>query len=98
MLSLSDLGRFHRLCSDHKDAVTNSKICGCFCCCRTFNPKDIREWIDKGTTAICPKCGVDSVLPESDLYNVSDKKFLRDMEDYWFGISKMVKKMKRKKK
>ena len=36
--------------------------CGCFYCCKTFNIGDVDEFVDDGKTAICPKCGIDSVL------------------------------------
>lgn len=44
--------------------------CGCFYCCETFEPAEITEWIDptaddpqSGETALCPRCGIDSVIP-----------------------------------
>lgn len=36
--------------------------CGCYYCLRKFNPEDIREYIDDGTTPLCPYCGIDSVI------------------------------------
>ena len=35
------------------------------------------------TTALCPRCEIDSVLPESGEYPLT-KDFLRRMYDYWF--------------
>jgi hypothetical protein len=37
--------------------------CGCYYCLRTYSPKEIREWVDGQETALCPKCGIDSVVP-----------------------------------
>lgn len=46
--------------------IKNSKVCGCFNCCRVFRPQDIKEWCDNDgrgdPTAICPNCGLDSVI------------------------------------
>lgn len=79
----------HKLSSDHKKDVVASKLCGCFYCVSTFDPSFIKEWIDGGQTALCPKCGIDSVLPESTSY-VLDVEFLSDMYGHWFNISEFV--------
>jgi hypothetical protein len=40
-----------------------------FYCKRTFLPTKIKGWCDKnasnGPTALCPKCGIDSVIGKS---------------------------------
>jgi hypothetical protein len=55
----------------------------------TFPSSKIREWINKGgkghATALCPRCGIDSVLPGS-LVKLS-RPMLDAMSDYWFGVS-----------
>lgn len=76
----------HKDCSGHKDEILASKLCGCFCCERTFSSSEIEEWIEvnfsDGETAICPKCGIDSVL--SSKYPIEDKQFLHEMNNFWF--------------
>ena len=81
------LGTAHLYSANHKDELQNDKKCGCFYCLSIFDPKEIQEWVDlenggKGT-ALCPYCGVDSVIGESSGYPVT-KEFLREMHDYWF--------------
>ncbi len=48
--------------------LKESKRCGCYYCCRIYSPEEIIEWIEEKhsrvLTAVCPKCGVDAVLPE----------------------------------
>jgi len=43
-----------------------SELCGCFYCLAMFPPSQVSEWIDEvddiGTTAMCPKRGIDSVI------------------------------------
>ncbi|MFA5024187.1 MAG: hypothetical protein WC523_04485 [Patescibacteria group bacterium] len=46
---------------------------------------EIDEWIDCGQTALCPRCGVDSLLP--GFWGMSDVEFLREMNCYWFKLS-----------
>ena len=54
--------------------------CGCFRCQATFVAGDVRQWVDQGMTALCPRCGVDAVLP-----GVTDATTLRDLHDCRFG-------------
>ncbi|RLZ06376.1 hypothetical protein [Faecalibacter macacae] len=75
----------HDKSSSHKSEILNGKLCGCFYCEQTFSPQEILEWIEEpngGETAICPKCGIDSVL--SSEFPISDKEFLDEMNKYWF--------------
>ncbi len=76
----------HTGSSLHKEEVMASNLCGCFYCEQTFPPTEIEEWIDesqaKGETAICPKCGIDSVLSSS--FPITDKQFLTEMHSLWF--------------
>lgn len=39
--------------------------CGCFYCLKIFNPKEIKKWCDSEKTAICPYCGIDSIIYDS---------------------------------
>ena len=74
--------------SDHRDEILAGDSCGCFCCCSTFRPSDIKEWTDKRKgewrTALCPKCGTDSVLGNKSGYPITRESLAR-MKDYWFG-------------
>lgn len=50
------------------DAIASSTECGCCYCLERYNPKEIVEWCDKqhpSPTAICPRCGIDAVIPDS---------------------------------
>src|SRR2546429_438449 len=70
--SFSDevLWEAHRHSALHAEEIGRSAVCGCFYCRNTFAPTEIREWVDDqnvgegrtGRTALCPKCGIDSVL------------------------------------
>ena len=69
----------------NKEELKNSTGCGCFYCLRIFSPQEITEWIlDKGgETALCPFCGIDSVLGDSAGYPVTEE-FMSKMKEYWF--------------
>ena len=50
------------------DAIMISTECGCCYCLQRYNPKEVVEWCDKqhsSPTAICPRCGIDAVVPDS---------------------------------
>jgi hypothetical protein len=83
-----DVRSAHEHSTDHRTEVERSAACGCFYCCRRFAPGDILEWVDegpdgKGQTAICPWCGIDSVIGDLSGFDISDE-FLGKMKTYWF--------------
>ncbi len=79
MKTVYDLKKIHYECGWHEEAIKVSKLCGCFGCRRIFLSSEIEEWIDEskdcprgpGRTAVCPKCGIDTVLPESKQYEIT---------------------------
>ncbi len=78
----------HFYSSNHKAALEKDKVCGCFYCIRTFDPAEIEEWIidergDPKGTAICPHCGIDSIIGESSGYPIT-QEFLAKMKNEWF--------------
>lgn len=78
----------HRHCANHRVAMLESAACGCFCCCSIFSPNDILDWVDEddeghGRTALCPKCGIDAVLPANAGFEISPE-FLARMKAHWF--------------
>ena len=47
------------------DQLERSDSAGCFHCEVTFPVSAISEWIDDAETALCPVCGVDSVIGDA---------------------------------
>lgn len=82
-MKIDDLKNAHKYSSYHKEQLSNAKHCGCFYCTRIFDPKEIVDWCDNGQTAVCPYCGIDSILPENDAFPIS-KEFLMQMRKHWF--------------
>lgn len=75
----------HKFCCHHREMLEKDNRCGCFNCLNIFNPSEIEEWLDCdiGHTALCPYCGIDSVIGESSGYPIT-KEFLKKMQDKWF--------------
>jgi hypothetical protein len=74
----------HRASIWHRDEILRSAACGCFYCLEVFEPGKIREWVDEGLTALCPACGIDSVIGTASGFPV-DEGFLRQMQARWFA-------------
>ena len=75
----------HKRCANHKREIEKSAFCGCFYCCIVYPPASIVEWVDDGKTAICPECGIDSVVGDASGFPVGDKAFLTEMNGLWFN-------------
>ncbi len=73
----------HKACSNHRFLLAKSEVCGCFHCLSVFTPDAVREYTDRGQTALCPECGIDSVIGEASGYDVRGA-FMKQMQDYWF--------------
>lgn len=75
----------HRCSIRHRRQLEKDKICGCFHCLAIFHPNEITEWIDdnEDDTALCPFCGIDSVIGESSGFPIT-KEFLEGMHHVWF--------------
>ncbi|MDQ3369672.1 MAG: hypothetical protein M3680_29980 [Myxococcota bacterium] len=70
--------------SNHREELVGSTRCACFFCFRSFGSGDITSWIDKNQTALCPKCGIDSVVGTGSGHTLDDR-FLRKMHQFHFG-------------
>lgn len=87
-----DFDKVHDQCGWHEEAILSSTKCGCFHCLSIFPPDKIIQWIDepedcgkgRGKTAVCPNCGIDSVLPDTIDYELT-QKFLKMMRDKFFN-------------
>lgn len=75
----------HRYSFANKSMLEKEKLCGCFYCLEIFSPKEIEEWWEDEPelTAVCPYCGIDSIIGESIAYPLT-KEFLEKMHQAWF--------------
>ena len=93
--TVSNVIAVHAKCANHRGEIEKSALCGCFYCMEIFSPSAIECWIDwpestadenelsVGVTALCPQCGIDSVIGSASGYPI-DVGFLSIMRDYWF--------------
>lgn len=87
----ADVVDAHRHCRHNQRELAASKVCGCFHCGLVCGPRDIVEWIDPvddpaqpGQTALCPGCGIDSLIGDQSGYPITDE-FLQTMRMHWFS-------------
>jgi hypothetical protein len=74
----------HKHSIRHRSEVEASDRCGCFYCLAEFGPDVIMDWVDDcGVTALCPKCGIDSVIGSASGYPITTE-FLARMRRHWF--------------
>ena len=57
-----DYKNFVNISFKNRKLLEQSQLCGCYYCCKIYPTSKIKEWTDRGETAICP-CGIDSVVP-----------------------------------
>ena len=75
----------HQHSINHRSEIQQSAICGCFHCKRTFASSQIAQWVDDPDgTALCPKCGIDSVIGSASGLPVQEPTFLAAMRRRWF--------------
>lgn len=48
-----------------KTVMVQADLAGCYYCINTYSPVEIEEYVSDrtGGTPVCPKCGIDSVIP-----------------------------------
>jgi len=79
------LKKLHESSSLHREIILGGDDCSCFGCESVYNPREVVRWCDEGQTAICPKCGIDSVLPGEVV-----PELLNEMYKYYFEIKQQI--------
>lgn len=82
-----DVVAAHRHSIRHREETLTSEVCGCFYCLAVFPTSEINEWVNTqdgiGQTALCPKCGIDSVIGSNSGYPI-EPGFLEQIRNHWF--------------
>lgn len=67
----------------NREAISRSQRCYCFHCQKVMEPREIREYVENGKTALCPYCSFDTILPDA-IDESLDEAIIDEMHDYWF--------------
>jgi hypothetical protein len=81
-----DFNQTHELSNDNREKLSQANVCGCFYCLRIFDPKEIVWEPTEDDTAMCPYCGIDSVIAGSKGLPIT-KELLQKMRQFWFTES-----------
>ena len=84
-MNLRELQIAHDHAFANRAELERSAECRCFYCLETFRASDITEWVADapGQTAMCPRCGIDSVIGSASGLPMSDA-FFEEMRRHWF--------------
>jgi hypothetical protein len=74
----------HTHTTRHRVELEASTAAGCFYCCEVFSPTEINDWVDNDDCALCPRCGIDSVIGNASGFPIDEEKFLKEMNEFWF--------------
>ena len=85
----SILFQLHGCSFRNEQSILKSKNCSCFLCQNTFPANSIKEWCDCNITgyrtALCPNCGIDSVIGDAD-YDLGNSPIIMNiMSAQFFG-------------
>ena len=75
----SDAPGFSAWASNNRLELERARCAHCIFCCKTYDAAAINVWIDGSTTALCPECGFDVVVPAT----AGD----RDRPEWWVGCA-----------
>ena len=81
-----ELKAIHKHSFMNRNEVTDSKNCGCFYCGRIYPSSQLdpeEDYTDFGATALCPYCGIDSVIGDASKIHLT-KELLNEMYKYFF--------------
>ena len=85
--TIPELNAFYTLSIRNEESIRKSNLCGCFHCISIFPAVDVKsaEFIiekDGSRTAICPICGIDSVLGDASVEISAE--LLEALNEYYF--------------
>ena len=81
---MTDKIKAHRFATDNRRLIESSTVCGCFYCKEIYPASEVTRYLSEGSgTAFCPKCGIDSVLPDKSGLPITEE-FLSSMHEEWF--------------
>ncbi len=77
------LQALHKGSSHHRELLAMSRTCGCFHCLSVFGREEIRKWIQRSSTALCPRCEADAVIGDASSPGLT-RGTLEEMHKRWF--------------
>ena len=76
------LKTIHNHCFNNRDELAKSIICHCIACGQPSVPGQIRKWIIKRQTAVCPHCSMAALIGDAAGYEMTDA-LLAALQEFW---------------
>lgn len=83
VLAKKALKQVHDHSFKNRAEIARSLICYCIHCEEASASGQVKEWVDDGETALCPKCGVDALIGNAAGYEMTEP-LLKEMHDFYF--------------
>ena len=69
--------------TSNRRALEHSDQAGCYYCKKIYNAALVTDFLENEETALCPKCGIDSVIPSNSPIELTPQNLV-DLNRYWF--------------
>jgi hypothetical protein len=73
-----------RFATGNREALAKSKKAGCYYCLTIYAASEVVRFLPPEDTALCPYCGIDSVLADQSPYELK-VEILEELHIFWFG-------------
>lgn len=77
------LENLHTYSTNNRRFVAISDKCYCFYCRACVDHSEIVDYLKDEQTAVCPKCGIDSIIPDR-IDETVDESIIAKLHAYWF--------------
>ncbi len=72
-----------RFATGNRQALVKSDQAGCYYCLTIYAASEVVRFLPSEDTALCPYCGIDSVLADQSPYELNAQT-LKELHEYWF--------------
>ncbi len=72
-----------RFATGNREALVQSAKAGCYYCLAIYAASEVVRFLPSEDTALCPYCGIDSVLADQSPYELNAVT-LEELHEYWF--------------
>ncbi|MEQ9288684.1 MAG: cytoplasmic protein [Cyclobacteriaceae bacterium] len=69
--------------TSNEEDLKNSELAACYYCKSIFKASEVKEFLETERTALCPKCGIDSVLPSNSPIELTTENLV-ELNKHWF--------------
>ena len=80
----AEMRKWHAHAVSNAEEIRASRTCGCFHCGAIYEASEITDWMwePEGSSAMCARCQVDSVIGDASGAPLSEE-FLLEMRSWW---------------